>query len=701
VIGRIPILDVQPVLECGRRPAKAVAGETFEVSATIFREGHEMLGAGVVLRTPTGERQPLVGMAEAMPGTDRYAAQVTVGCEGRWQFQVEAWGDSIAHWRHDAGIKVPRGLDVGLMMAEGAILFERAARSLRPNRAVPAGSAGPVGPAGPGGPAAPPAPPGARWAHAARAAQSAQAARSALLALAARLRDPAIPPWDRLAAADDDEILAILAAHPLRELLTRSPSYPLAVHRQRALYGAWYEFFPRSEGVRTDPMGRREPTGGTLRSAACRLEQIAAMGFDVVYLPPVHPIGTTARKGRNNALQAGPGDPGSPWAIGSPDGGHDTIHPELGTLADFDAFVRRAGEVGLEVALDFALQASPDHPWVRRHPEWFTTRADGAIAYAENPPKKYQDIYPLNFDQDPEGLYAEALRVLRHWMDHGIRIFRVDNPHTKPLPFWERLLAEVDRTDPDVIFLAEAFTRPAMMHALAQIGFHQSYTYFTWRNTAAEIVGYLRELSGPAAAYMRPNFFTNTPDILHEYLQHGGPPAFRTRAVLAAMLSPSWGIYSGYELCENTPVRPGSEEYLDSEKYQYRPRDWAKAQEPPNGIAPFITRLNAIRKAHPATHWLRNLRFHHVDQPELICFSKRSQRDEDTVLVVVNLDPHTPREATVWLDMPALGMDYGSQFVVTDELSGHSYQWGRANYVRLDPAMTPAHIFTITPQPPS
>jgi starch synthase (maltosyl-transferring) len=701
VIGRIPILDVQPVLECGRRPAKAVAGETFEVSATIFREGHEMLGAGVVLRTPTGERQPLVGMAEAMPGTDRYAAQVTVGCEGRWQFQVEAWGDSIAHWRHDAGIKVPRGLDVGLMMAEGAILFERAARSLRPNRAVPAGPAGPVGPAGPGGPAAPPAPPGARWAHAARAAQSAQAARSALLALAARLRDPAIPPWDRLAAADDDEILAILAAHPLRELLTRSPSYPLAVHRQRALYGAWYEFFPRSEGVRTDPMGRREPTGGTLRSAACRLEQIAAMGFDVVYLPPVHPIGTTARKGRNNALQAGPGDPGSPWAIGSPDGGHDTIHPELGTLADFDAFVRRAGEVGLEVALDFALQASPDHPWVRRHPEWFTTRADGAIAYAENPPKKYQDIYPLNFDQDPEGLYAEALRVLRHWMDHGIRIFRVDNPHTKPLPFWERLLAEVDRTDPDVIFLAEAFTRPAMMHALAQIGFHQSYTYFTWRNTAAEIVGYLRELSGPAAAYMRPNFFTNTPDILHEYLQHGGPPAFRTRAVLAAMLSPSWGIYSGYELCENTPVRPGSEEYLDSEKYQYRPRDWAKAQEPPNGIAPLITRLNAIRKAHPATHWLRNLRFHHVDQPELICFSKRSQRDEDTVLVVVNLDPHTPREATVWLDMPALGMDYGSQFVVTDELSGHSYQWGRANYVRLDPAMTPAHIFTITPQPPS
>ena len=457
------------------------------------------------------------------------------------------------------------------------------------------------------GPAGPPGPQGARWAEAARAAQATRAARSALLALAARLRDPAIPPWDRLAAADEEEIVAILAAYPLRELLTRSASYPLVVHRQRALYGAWYEFFPRSEGVQVDPMGRREPAGGTLRSAACRLEQIAAMGFDVVYLPPVHPIGVTARKGRNNALRAAPGDPGSPWAIGSPAGGHDAIHPELGTLADFDEFVRRAGQLGLEVALDLALQASPDHPWVTEHPEWFTTRADGAIAYAENPPKKYQDIYPLNFDNDPEGLYAEALRIVRHWMDHGIRIFRVDNPHTKPLPFWERLLAEVDRTDPDVIFLAEAFTRPAMMHTLAQIGFHQSYTYFTWRNTAAELIAYLGELSGPAAAYMRPNFFTNTPDILHEYLQHGGPPAFKVRAVLAAMLSPSWGIYSGYELCEHTPVRPGSEEYLDSEKYQYRPRDWTEAERPPAGIAPFITRLNAIRKAHPATHWLRNL----------------------------------------------------------------------------------------------
>src|SRR6516165_8878572 len=657
VIGRIVISDVEPVIDCGRRPAKAVVGETFEVSATVFREGHEVPGAGVVLRGPDGQRQPLASMREILPGLDRYAAEVTPDTEGQWRFHVEAWGDPIGHWRHDAGIKIPRGQDVELMLAEGAILFDRAARS--PTRPIP---------------------------H-----------RSALAAVAARLGDPGIAPWDRLAAADDKEITAILDAAPLRELLTKSAAYPLVVHRTRALYGAWYEFFPRSEGVQTDPMGRREPMGGTLRTAMCRLEPIARMGFDVVYLPQIHPIGTTARKGRNNALHAGPGDPGSPWAIGSPDGGHDAIHPELGTFADFDAFVARTRELGMEVALDLALQTSPDHPWVTAHPDWFSHRADGTIAYAENPPKKYQDIYPLNFDQDPGGLYAEVLRIVRLWMSHGVRIFRVDNPHTKPLVFWERLLAEVDSTDPDVIFLAEAFTRPAMMHTLAKIGFHQSYTYFTWRNTAPEIIGYLRELSGPAAAYMRPNFFVNTPDILHEYLQHGGPPAFRVRAVLAALLSPTWGVYSGFELCENVPVRPGSEEYLDSEKYAYRPRDWKEAEQEPNGIAPLLTRLNMIRTTHPALHWLRNLRFHYVDQPGMICFSKRSSRDEDTVLVVVNLDPYQPREATVWLDMAALGMDDRSQFVVTDELTGESYRWGQANYVRLDPATAPAHIFTVAP----
>ncbi len=648
-----------PVLDCGRRPAKAVVGETFEVSATVFREGHEVPGAGVVLRGPDGQRLPSARMREILPGLDRYAAEVTPVAEGRWRFHVEAWGDPIGHWRHDAGIKIPRGQDVELMLEQGAILFDRASRS--PLRPIP---------------------------H-----------RSALAAVAARLGDPGIASWDRLAAADDEEIAAILEAAPLRELLTRSAVYPLVVHRTRALYGAWYEFFPRSEGVQADPMGRREPRGGTLRTAMCRLEPIARMGFDVVYLPPVHPIGTTARKGRNNALNAGPGDPGSPWAIGSPDGGHDAIHRELGTFADFDAFVARTRELGMEVALDLALQTSPDHPWVAGHPDWFTERADGSIAYAENPPKKYQDIYPLNFDRDPAGLYAEVLRVVRLWMSHGVRIFRVDNPHTKPLAFWDRLLAEVDSTDPDVIFLAEAFTRPPMMHALAKIGFHQSYTYFTWRNTVPELTEYMRELTGAAAAYMRPNFFTNTPDILTGYLQHGGPPAFKVRATLAALLSPTWGMYSGFELCENVPVRPGSEEYLDSEKYAYRPRDWAAAERGPAGIAPFITRLNLIRRSHPALHWLRNLRFHYVDQPGLMCFSKRSSRDADTVLAVVNLDPHQPREATIWLDMSALGVDDRSQFVVTDELTGESYRWGQVNYVRLDPATAPAHIFTVTPGP--
>jgi starch synthase (maltosyl-transferring) len=493
---------------------------------------------------------------------------------------------------------------------------------------------------------------------------------------------------------------------------------PVLVERQRALYGSWYEFFPRSEGVQFDPMGRREPVSGTLRTAARRLEAIAAMGFDVVYLPPVHPIGTTFRKGRNNTLEARPGDPGSPWAIGSAEGGHDAIHPDLGTFADFDAFVDRARELGLEVAIDLALNASPDHPWVKEHPEWFTTRADGSIAYAENPPKKYQDIYNFNFDNDPEGIYAEFDRIVRLWMSHGVRIFRVDNPHTKPVKFWEQLLASVRQTDPDVLFLAEAFTRPAMMATLATIGFHQSYTYFTWRNSASELTEYLTELSGPASAYMRPNFFANTPDILHEYLQHGGPAAFKIRAVLASMLSPSWGIYSGYELCESTPLRPGSEEYLDSEKFQYRPRDWDTAERDQLGISRYIADLNRIRRSHVALHWLRNLRFHNVDQPELICFSKRlygastiSERSSgqaapqaggrdgdaaDTVLVVVNLDPHQAREATVWLDMPELGMDWHEGFAVKDELTGEIYRWGQANYVRLDPAVRPAHIFTVT-----
>jgi starch synthase (maltosyl-transferring) len=677
VIGRIPILDVQPAVECGRWPAKAVTGETFPVSATVFREGHGIIAAGVVLRGPDGGTRPMEIMRALAPGTDRYGTQVAPDGPGEWSFRVEAWADPIADWQHDAGIKVPRGQDIELMMAEGALLFERASKSIIRSSRIRQPEPGPGEPAADGKPIPP------------------DVARAALAAVT---RQP--------------EIIRILWAYPLREFVTRSRRMPLVVDRERALYGSWYEFFPRSEGVQIDPMGRREPVSGTFRTATRRLDAIAEMGFDVVYLPPVHPIGMAFRKGRNNTLDPQPGDPGSPWAIGSPDGGHDSIHPDLGTFEDFDAFVARTRDLGMEVALDFALQASPDHPWVKEHPEWFTTRADGSIAYAENPPKKYQDIYPINFDNDPAGIYAEALRVVRLWMDHGVRIFRVDNPHTKPLAFWERLLAEVRATDPDVIFLAEAFTGPATMRALAMVGFHQSYTYFTWRNNAEELTEYLRQLARETAPYMRPNFFTNTPDILHEYLQQGGRPAFEIRAVLAAMLTPAWGIYSGFELCENIPLRPGSEEYMDSEKYQYRPRDWDQAAADNATIVPLITSLNRIRKSHPALHRLRNLRFHTVDQSDWLCFSKRvTPREEaadpsgraepggaraDTVLVIVNLDPHQPREATVWLDLPALGMDWGAGFTVTDELTGESYRWGQANYVRLDPSVTTAHIFTVT-----
>jgi starch synthase (maltosyl-transferring) len=666
VIGRIPILDVEPAVDCGRRPAKAVTGETFEVSATIFREGHGSISAGVVLRDPGRKARPLARMRMLAPGTDRWGADVTPTHEGPWRFHVEAWSDPIASWHHDAAIKIPAGQDVELMLTEGALLFEKASRRIPQ-------------PVGAGRPAA---------------------ARTALRALVALMRDRALAPWDRLGATEDPAIAAILEIWPLRELLTRSRPLALQVDRERALYGSWYEFFPRSEGAQIDPLGEQPPVSGTLRSAAKRLEPIAAMGFDVVYLPPVHPIGFTFRKGKNNTLTPAEGDPGSPWAIGAPSGGHDSIHPDLGTFEDFDAFVGRAREVGLEVALDLALQASPDHPWVTEHPEWFTKRADGTIAYAENPPKKYQDIYPLNFDNDPAGIYAEMLRIVRLWMDHGVRIFRVDNPHTKPLRFWEWLLAQVHATDPDVLFLAEAFTRPAMMRTLAKIGFHQSYTYFTWRNGGEELTDYMVELAVETAPYMRPNFFTNTQDILTEYLQHGGEPAFKIRAVLAAMLSPTYGIYSGFELCENIPLRPGSEEYMDSEKYEYRPRDWEAAARNGSGIADYITDLNRIRRSHPALHKLRNLRFHYVDQPGLMCFSKHvdsipDRPGTDTVLVVVNLDPHQTREATVWLDLPALGVD--RQFTVTDELTGDSFQWGQANYVRLDPATRPAHVFNVTP----
>ncbi|WP_329243103.1 alpha-1,4-glucan--maltose-1-phosphate maltosyltransferase [Streptomyces sp. NBC_01478] len=644
-IGRIPVRDVRPAVDSGARPAKAVVGETFEVTATVFREGHDTIGANVVLCDENGRTGPWTPMRELTPGSDRWGAEVTPDAPGRWSYVVEAWGDPIATWRRAARVKIPAGIDIGLMLEEGAELHARAAGGL------------PEGPA-----------------------------RATVLAAAETLRDDTLPVGTRFVAALTPDVERVLEACPLRELVTVSEPRGLLVERERALYGAWYEFFPRSEGTAETPHG-------TFRTAARRLDAIAAMAFDVVYLPPIHPIGTAFRKGRNNSLSAGREDVGVPWAIGSPEGGHDAIHPRLGTLEDFDAFVGRAAELGLEIALDFALQCSPDHPWVDKHPEWFHHRPDGTIAYAENPPKKYQDIYPIAFDRDMDGLIAETLRVLRHWMDHGVRIFRVDNPHTKPVVFWERVIADINGTDPDVIFLAEAFTRPAMMATLAQTGFQQSYTYFTWRNTKAELTDYLSELAGESAAYMRPNLFVNTPDILHEFLQHGGRPAFELRAVLAATLSPTWGVYSGYELCENAPLRPGSEEYLDSEKYQLRPRDWESAEREGRSIAPLLGTLNGIRRRHPSLHRLRNLRFHRTDNDALIAYSKTT--GVDTVLVVVNLDPHHTQEATVSLDMPQLGLESNESMSVYDELTGESYQWGRTNYVRLEPGRAPAHVFHV------
>jgi starch synthase (maltosyl-transferring) len=655
MIGRIPVTDVRPTVDCGRRPVKAAVGETIPVVATVFREGHDAVAANVVVTRPDGTTLPFLRMRK-LPDegyTDRWAAEFRVDTEGEWQFVVEGWGDPVGTWRHDAEIKIPLGQDVDLVCEEGALLLERAAQ------------------------------------------QAPKASRAVILKAAAALRDSDRGAEDRLAPAVDRDLTAVLEAHPIRDLVTAGDPLTVLVERERAAFSAWYEFFPRSVGASQDP-----PRSGTLRTAACRLPEIAAMGFDVVYLPPIHPIGASYRKGRNNTLTPEAGDPGSPWAIGSADGGHDAIHPDLGTFADFDAFVAETRSLGMEVALDLALQCSPDHPWVTEHPEWFVTRADGTIAYAENPPKKYQDIFPLNFDRDYDGLANEVLRVVNHWIDHGVRVFRVDNPHTKPVRFWEWLIATVRETHPDVIWLAEAFTKPPMMHTLGKIGFTQSYTYFTWRNEKWELEQYLTELSRDTVDFLRPNFFVNTPDILHAFLQYGGPPAFKIRAVLAALTSPSWGVYSGYELFEHVAVRPGSEEYLDSEKYAYRPRDYDGAQHGGESLAPLLTRLNEIRRAHPALHELRNLRLHAVDDDNILAFSKRSVGADgsvDCVLVVVNLDPHAIREATVYVDLAALGVEPGEGYEVRDELTGATWTWGDRNYVRLDPFGEPAHVFAVRP----
>jgi starch synthase (maltosyl-transferring) len=645
-------MDVSPVVECGRYPAKAAVGESFPVTATIFREGHDELNADLVVTGPDGRRRPPVRMSKDATEPDIWHASFTPDVVGPWTYEIESWSDPVATWRHNAEIKIPAGIDVDLMFTEGTLLLERLAGKL-PKRG---------------------------------------AKRKTVTDALTAVQDTTRPDPVRYAAAVSPQIDALLAEHPLRDLVTTTGPYPFFADRERALFSAWYEFFPRSEGAYVD-----EKTGkvvsGTLRTAIKRLDAVAAMGFDIIYLPPIHPIGRENRKGRNNTLDPGPDDTGSPWAIGADEGGHDAIHPDLGTEKDLTAFVQRATELGLEVALDLALQAAPDHPWVKKHPEWFTTRADGSIAYAENPPKKYQDIYPVNFDNDPEGIYAEVLRIVHKWMSFGVRIFRVDNPHTKPVEFWEWLLGEVRKTDPDVLFLSEAFTKPAMMRALGTVGFHQSYCYFTWRNAKWEIEEYLQEVAHETSHVLRPSFWVNTPDILPFFLQYGGPNSFKIRAVLAATGSPSWGVYAGFELYEHVALQPGKEEYLDSEKFQIRVRDWDAAEREGRTLAPYLTRLNEIRRAHPALQQLRNLTVHSSDDENVVVFSKSN--GDDTVLVVVNLDPHSIRETMVHVNLPALGMEWHDQYVVHDEITGESWTWGERNYVRLDPYHEPAHVLTI------
>ncbi|MBK4346143.1 alpha-1,4-glucan--maltose-1-phosphate maltosyltransferase [Lacisediminihabitans changchengi] len=658
-IGRIPIRNLSPLQPEDRWSAKAFAGEVVPFSATIFKEGHDQLGADLVLISPSGERTThrLTDLGE---GSDRWEVLAQLPVAGEWRWHIQAWVDEWATWLHNAEIKIPAGVDVPLMLGIGADLLKRAAKA-DPTSTV--------------------------LKDAAKGFASKRASAE-----------------ERLAIALDPLLTAEIERTPLAAILSRGEEQTLRVERARAGLGAWYEFFPRSEGAKKNRDGSWK--SGTFRSAAKRLPAVAAMGFDVLYLPPIHPIGVSFRKGPNNTLNAGPNDPGSPWAIGSALGGHDAIHPDLGTEADFVTFLKATKKAGLELAIDLALQCSPDHPWVTEHPEWFTTLPDGSIAYAENPPKKYQDIYPLNFDNDFEGLSREVLRIVQYWIGLGVKIFRVDNPHTKPLQFWEWLLHEVNTEHPEIVFLAEAFTAPAMMYSLGQAGFQQSYTYFTWRNTKLELEEFLDGLAHETDAFFRPNLFVNTPDILTAYLQFGGVAAYKIRAAIAATASPSWGVYAGYELFENV-ARPGSEENIDNEKYEYKARDYAAAEAEGRSLAPYITRLNEIRHQHPALQQLRNLDVHWSDDDSILVYSKyiapefTANGSGDGIIVVANVDPHSVRETTVHLDPRKFGYLAGETFEVTDLLTGQVYTWGTDNYVRLDAFTEPVHILSIALRTPT
>jgi starch synthase (maltosyl-transferring) len=680
---RVVIEHVQPAIDGGRFPIKRTPGDTITVTADVFADGHDLL-AGVLKYRTVGrplssldfardDPEPVEGSGpprqpdQARPtiawsevpltplDNDTWSAAFVVEHVGRYEYTIEAWVDRFGTWRKGLIAKAEAGQDVGSELLEGAELVHAAVgRGLSIS--------------------------GERNLH--------------LLEIADRLRSDR-PQSERVEAARDANLVGLMAARADRSTATSfEPALTVTVDPERARFGAWYEMFPRS--CTSDPS-----RSATFREAEARLADIAAMGFDVVYLPPVHPIGRAFRKGRNNSLTPEPGDPGSPWAIGASEGGHTAIEPGLGTIEDFDRFVAAASNAGLQIALDIAFQASPDHPWVREHPEWFRHRPDGSIKYAENPPKKYQDIYPLDFDsREWSTLWTELKQVFLFWASHGVTIFRVDNPHTKSFRFWEWCIAEVKQQHPDAIFLSEAFTRPKVMRYLAKCGFTQSYTYFTWRNSAPELRDYLTELTTTEARdYFRPNLFANTPDILHEYLQHGGRPAFEVRLVLAATLAASYGIYSGYELCENVAVRAGSEEYLDSEKYQIKIRDW----NAPGNLTELITRVNTIRRSHRALQFNDGLQFHSTGNPTLLWFSKVAPGPpsaepglHERVFVAANTDPHHMQHG--WVEMPIqdLGIGDGESYEVEDLLDGTRYRWrGAWNYVRLEPAVRMAHIFRI------
>ena len=673
--GRVNVLGITPSAENGLYPARVELGEAFKVTAQVFIEGRTKAGATVSVRNTRGTEKARFPMTCTNPGLDRWEAMVKIGDHsdlkpwedgyadvkkqlGEWHIVVEGWEDTYASWLHDAQIKVEVGDDVENALESGAQLLER-------------------------------------WAGA-RDSKLTADDKKTLREAAKTVADKSLDATARLAAATTDAIASLHETNPLRDGLSASNPQRFRVERPKSSFAAWYQFFPRSEGAYFDADGKI--VQGTLKTALSGLDRAKAEGFDIVYLPPIFPIGVTNRKGRNNSLVAGPFDPGSPFGIGSELGGHDTVDPLLGTMDDFKAFCAHAHELGLEVALDFALQCSPDHPWVKQHPNWFRTKPDGTIAFAENPPKKYQDIYPIDFNADMEGIEAEVERIMDLWVKAGVTIFRVDNPHTKPVRFWQDVIAAVTKKHPETLFLAEAFTRPGMMRALSYAGFTQSHCYFPWRNTKEELEEYLEETNGDGGFYQHNTFWPSTPDIMTAYLRDNGIAGHAVRAVLAAMGSPSWGIYNGYELIENKQ-RPGFEEQIDNEKYEVKVRDWDEADK--YGISELLTSLNKIRSEHPACRSYHNLHVLPSDDAGVVAFLRQTPAEltgtgkPDTVIVVVNLDGHNTHQSIVHIELPDFGFATDKPLKVRDELTGREFDWGWDNYVSLAPWADVAHVLTV------